>query len=159
MKKKCRGCNIKKNIIDFYKGTGKEDHLCKPCRKIRDKAYRDKPDIKIKKAWRLVKKIYGISYEDYMKMFRSQNGACAICNNPKLLTKRRMHIDHDHTTGKVRGLLCHNCNLVLGHAKDSAKILMSAVVYLYKQGTNGAGEQLTRQKEATNEQSNNDSRS
>lgn len=60
--------------------------------------------------WRY-RKTYGITLEQYDEMFRQQGGACAVCGSvPK---KNRLSVDHDHATGKVRGLLCMNCNIAL----------------------------------------------
>jgi len=69
---------------------------------------------------------YGMSKSDFDVLFVSQNGLCAICS--KELT--RPHIDHDHISGLVRGILCSSCNLMLGHAEDSTEVLMSAAKYL-----------------------------
>lgn len=71
---------------------------------------------------------YGITPEDFKQMFETQQGKCAICNEePK--TKRGLHVDHDHETGKVRGLLCHGCNVALGSFKD-VTLLNKAIEYL-----------------------------
>ena len=61
-----------------------------------------------------LKKLYGITAEEYDAMLESQGNVCAICKKPQP-TKRRLSVDHDHETGKVRGLLCTTCNLVLGY--------------------------------------------
>ena len=84
------------------------------------------------------KKKYGITLNEYEQMFQQQLGLCAICHKPetKLSIKGNqslLAVDHCHTTGKIRGLLCRNCNLLLGHAKDSEDILLNAVAYLRKQ--------------------------
>ena len=72
---------------------------------------------------------FGMSVEDYYDMLNRQNGACAICRaKPK--ASRRLSVDHDHATGTVRGLLCHNCNVMLGLARDTTDILLRAVRYL-----------------------------
>jgi len=72
---------------------------------------------------------YGISEEDYDAMLSYQNGVCAICDgvNP---SGRRLAVDHCHTTGKVRGLLCSKCNTLLGHAGDDVDILTKSISYL-----------------------------
>jgi hypothetical protein len=67
--------------------------------------------------------------EEYEAMLSKQCGACAICKRPSP-DGRRLHIDHDHSTGLVRGLLCHDCNRGLGIFKDSHVILKAAVKYL-----------------------------
>lgn len=72
---------------------------------------------------------YGISIETYEQMLRNQEGRCAIC--PTLDIKGKpLHVDHDHETGQVRGLLCRRCNNMLGMAGDSVEILGSAMSYL-----------------------------
>lgn len=80
-----------------------------------------------------VPEVYGISYEDYKEMRERQGGRCAICGTPEDESVRQvLCIDHDHTTGTVRGLLCHNCNLVLGFCHDSAGILVQAASYILR---------------------------
>lgn len=75
---------------------------------------------------------HGISLDDYTLLLESQKGACAICERSKNLpgNGKRLHVDHDHKTGIIRGLLCHDCNLVLGNAHDSMEILKAALKYL-----------------------------
>lgn len=73
---------------------------------------------------------YGITLEDYNEMFVNQNGCCKICGRHQSEFKKTLCVDHCHTTGKVRGLLCSNCNIVLGQAKDDIEILKSAIKYL-----------------------------
>jgi DNA mismatch repair ATPase MutS len=63
-------------------------------------------------------------------MFLEQRGKCKICNKPLHYDKRSTHIDHCHTSGKVRGLLCHLCNPMLGMAQDKIETLQSAIRYL-----------------------------
>jgi hypothetical protein len=73
---------------------------------------------------------FGISLKDYNTMFDKQGGRCAICGKLQSDLKVSLHIDHDHSTGKVRGLLCHMCNFAIGHALDDIEILASAIKYL-----------------------------
>lgn len=80
---------------------------------------------------------YGISLAEYEKMLDLQNGACAICGKRETVrvrngTIRHMAVDHDHKTGKIRGLLCSRCNPMLGLAKDDSNTLLSAVRYLIR---------------------------
>lgn len=72
-------------------------------------------------------KKYGVSAKDVEQMNLTQGGACAIC---KVVPKKRLHIDHDHSSGKVRALLCNNCNLALGLLKDSSIVAHAAAGYL-----------------------------
>lgn len=61
-----------------------------------------------------LKRLYGISIFDYNKMLKDQNGVCKICNKEEVLYNRTLAVDHCHTTGKIRGLLCMDCNKHLG---------------------------------------------
>lgn len=72
---------------------------------------------------------YGISLKEYNRMFEEQKGKCAICG-VELDNGFFTHLDHDHDTGRVRGLLCRNCNPGLGQFKHSAGLLQKAVEYL-----------------------------
>jgi hypothetical protein len=73
---------------------------------------------------------FGLSLEQYNEMFTAQGGKCKICGTHQLELKRRLAVDHDHNTGKIRGLLCQHCNLVIGLALDSTTTLESAIEYL-----------------------------
>jgi len=82
-----------------------------------------------------LERTYGITPEDYNQMLKEQDGRCAIClgDDPKS-PKRVNHwyIDHCHTTGKIRGLLCNACNRALGNFGDSIETLENAILYLKK---------------------------
>ncbi len=77
-----------------------------------------------------------ISVKDYEAMVKHQNGKCAICKLEETRMARngnkttRLCLDHDHDTGKIRGLLCHDCNSALGKFKDSIETLIFATIYL-----------------------------
>lgn len=73
---------------------------------------------------------YGLSVAVYQDMLAVQGGVCAICLRPPV--GRRLSVDHCHETGRIRGLLCHNCNVSLGLMGDSPDRLRSAVAYLEK---------------------------
>ncbi len=76
---------------------------------------------------------YSIELEDYDKVFHVQNGRCAIClTDMPGGNHNRFHLDHDHVTGKIRGLLCATCNLGLGYFKDNPIHLMQALHYILK---------------------------
>lgn len=91
---------------------------------------------------------YNISLTEYAQMFASQNGVCAICNQPetgKIPSRksdqsasrvRDLSVDHCHKTGKIRQLLCNSCNHMLGEAKDNEEILLAAADYLRKHSGN-----------------------
>ena len=85
-----------------------------------------------------LQKHFGISIEEYETLFNIQEGKCAICGNTESTIDKRsnmpkmLSVDHDHVTGKIRGLLCQTCNLVLGLFKDSLDKFEKAIVYLEK---------------------------
>jgi len=72
---------------------------------------------------------YGISGRQYDEMFARQRGECALCGSPPKANKR-LHVDHCHSTGRVRGLLCIPCNLALGKLGDSIVSIKRALRYL-----------------------------
>ena len=74
-------------------------------------------------------KRYGLTSDQYKNLLSQQNNKCKICNN-ELVVGRSTHVDHCHTTGIVRGILCNYCNLVLGNARDNIFILEQAIIYL-----------------------------
>lgn len=86
-----------------------------------------------------LKRKYGITPDDYDNMFYAQDGACAICREePKAET--RLHVDHDHNTSAVRGLLCGTCNKGIGLFRDSRQLLFQAVEYLDSHAFTGTTE-------------------
>jgi hypothetical protein len=78
---------------------------------------------------RKLKKQYGITLNEYNEMYNKQEGKCLICNElfPILC------IDHNHLTNKIRGLLCHQCNLMIGNSGENIKILENAILYINNQ--------------------------
>jgi hypothetical protein len=77
-------------------------------------------------------KKYGITLEEYQKLWDDQNGVCAICGNPEPKEGYMLAVDHDHITGKIRGLLCSRCNTSIGKFEDSIEILQNAIKYLIR---------------------------
>lgn len=81
-----------------------------------------------------IKRKYGLEANTYIALLQKQNFKCAICNKKEVITNKtktwNLAIDHDHTNGKVRGLLCSQCNLGLGKFKDDITLLQRAVNYL-----------------------------
>lgn len=74
--------------------------------------------------------LYGVTPEQYAELLDQQGNRCAICRTDAPGGKGGWHVDHDHATGRVRGLLCHSCNIMLGHANDDPARLQSALEYL-----------------------------
>jgi ribonuclease PH len=86
--------------------------------------------------WRKMKTTYGITEGQYNRLLRAQGNKCVICSIDHLdETGRRLQIDHNHTTGKVRGLLCLRCNLAIGQFSESIDLLLSAIQYLRNHST------------------------
>ena len=94
--------------------------------KKRRRAY----NIKNQQTFRLRNK-YGLTVEQFEKMVLAQQGRCAICGNT-FKNSKDTHVDHNHATGRVRGLLCYRCNHGLGKFKDSEEALLAAAKYVRK---------------------------
>jgi hypothetical protein len=84
-----------------------------------------------KKANAYYRKLYKITLEEYGALFFAQCGVCAICSEPASPDKVLV-VDHDHETGKVRGLLCGTCNSAIGLLKDDTEVIVQAALYLYR---------------------------
>ena len=78
---------------------------------------------------------YGITLEDKNTMVKEQHHKCLICKN-KFISSRDTHVDHCHSTGKIRGILCRNCNAMLGGSRDDVEILANGIKYLNTRGGN-----------------------
>ena len=146
--KVCRDCAYTKSESEFIKNhTFKDgiDTLCRACNRKKVKQWRkDRPDLrkiqqkkeahkdKIYNQRKHLKATYGITVEQYNTMFSNQQGCCAICKKHQTNFKRRLNVDHCHTSGKIRQLLCTNCNYLLGRAKDNVDILNESIQYLLK---------------------------
>lgn len=120
--KTCCRCKIEQPTNNFHKSRARSDGLhveCKPCRSkmARVSHLRDR---------------YGITVEDYNDLLIEQDSKCAICSRTVVGS---LDVDHDHSTGEVRGLLCNRCNTGLGNFKDNPESLINAANYL-SGGTN-----------------------
>lgn len=94
----------------------------------RAKAYRDINKSKLRCT--KLKRLYGITLEEYNILLEAQNSKCAICKINASEFKKDLAVDHCHTTGAVRGLLCTKCNPGLGYFQDSTELLKAAIEYL-----------------------------
>jgi len=160
--KVCTKCGEDKTVENFYYVVGNKDHLhswCKPCVNEYNKtSYKNNRDKRLEthNSWYKInreeilirrnanydpakereaslKRLYGITLEDYKKLFQEQKGVCAICKEYKVTNKSdKLYVDHNHTTGNVRGLLCHFCNQGLGNFEDNINLLQSSIDYLNK---------------------------
>ena len=77
-----------------------------------------------------IKRRYGLTADEYYKIFNKQGGRCAICGRNQSGLKVKLMVDHDHATGRVRGLLCGDCNRMIGMFHDLSRLLAKAAYYL-----------------------------
>lgn len=139
--KRCSVCKQRHELAEFYRSQSSPDgrgYRCKRC----DTAARRQYALKHAAKWAesrhaiRIKAIFGIDRDTYEAMLIAQNHACAICKTLVGDTAayrngvRRLSIDHDHDSGKVRGLLCSSCNRGIGLLKDSEDVLAAAIIYL-----------------------------
>lgn len=132
----CYDCKLQKegNKDKFHKASRNKDGLneiCKKCKSERRKEYNKRPDVAEKaREWSYLNK-YNMTIAQFDQLLEDQGKQCAICKTKTPGgSKGRFCIDHCHETGIVRGLLCVNCNQMLGHSKDSIETLRKAAVYL-----------------------------
>lgn len=150
IEKACKGCD-RRLPVSAYSFKNQEINLrqahCRQCVSSRSKAGRPEALIR-ERAWALanplkaklkhhregLRKNYGLTPADYNEMLKKQNGKCAICgvDSPGRKNGTNFYVDHCHATGLVRGLLCHSCNLGIGHLKDDVRLVESALQYLRK---------------------------
>jgi hypothetical protein len=146
--KKCGRCKEEKPFSEFYKHKSRSDGLtwdCKECRKEYNKRYRHSPEYM--REWRKnnplksylynIKAKHGITKKEYDKLFEESNGLCSVCRKPEQLqwkdgSIKRLALDHNHKTGKIRGLLCNGCNRALGYIHDDPDIARQLAKYLEK---------------------------
>jgi hypothetical protein len=75
--------------------------------------------------------LYGISMQEYRRLWLKQNGVCAICRQPEHSERNNLlTVDHDHVSGHVRGLLCSHCNRAIGLLQDDPKVITAAAAYV-----------------------------
>lgn len=96
----------------------------------KDRAHRNKELRSPALRERQLRTKFGITPADYERMHAAQNGLCAVCKAPPPQGRRYLAVDHNHTTGAVRGLLCDACNTALGLAADSSERLKNLAIYL-----------------------------
>lgn len=130
--KTCSKCGETKALGQFTKGGGKDGlhSRCRSCNAAATAAWgKANPDRKREHARRtLLKMRYGISVEKYDEMLADQGGVCAVCRRPPW--RIRLGVDHDETTGRIRGLLCDPCNRAIGHLAHDPQVLQRAIDYL-----------------------------
>jgi len=121
----CPDCDTVKPLRDFPTTAANSSGVhtyCKPCHNVRGKASRDK--VGGSRTYHLQKR-YGITAAEADAMLEAQGGMCAICE-----VEPAVHVDHDHVSGRVRGMLCFNCNGGLGNFRDDPLFLYAAAEYV-----------------------------
>ena len=134
--KTCKICKAEKDLDSFARHSeGRQGRRpeCKVCQKKVRKSYPSGDTAKKALADRKrgLKKKYGMTLEDYDRMYANQNGRCSICKTPgDSGGKSGLAVDHCHVTGKVRALLCTRCNTTLGKCNDEPDLLETMATYL-----------------------------
>jgi len=129
------GCNEKHYAKELCLTHYTKEQYKLPKRKQCLETYNKSSKGKKNRKKHALKRLYGITLEQYNEISEKQGGKCAICGNPETCKSKNdkiriLVVDHDHKTNKIRGLLCHTCNIMLGHAKDNKLILQNAIKYL-----------------------------
>ena len=139
--KVCRICKEARKLDAFYVRPKSIDglrHECKKChgKNGRKNYLRRKPAIDEKLRTQHLMRQYKMTPEQWQGLYDSQEGKCAICccaemkYNNKSKTTQKLCADHDHTTGKVRGLACNRCNTILGRVNEDVNLLRAMLAYL-----------------------------
>lgn len=136
MSKVCTKCKLEKDINQFSKknATGRKPSLqprCKPCAAEDTKEWNLKN--KATRKERYLKRVYNLSEIEYLNRLEKQNYKCLLCNSNfsgERTAPKAPVVDHCHTTGKVRGILCNECNRGLGYFRDNPEALTKAASYV-----------------------------
>jgi len=136
--KKCRCCGKSKPLKDFPKNKNSKDGFyawCKVCTNKKARNYRKTAHglVSIRATKR--KLTYGLLHIDFLDMKKQQNGVCAVCGKSETMlgsggVVRELSVDHNHITGKVRGLLCAKCNTAIGYVDEDINLLLKLAIYL-----------------------------
>lgn len=163
--KTCTKCGVDKPITDFAQGRGYRDGRvtwCRDCykdyraKRLADPAVRaheaeyahlryarlkETGEYQRQQKQSRLRCRFGMSMDDYIQMAVAQGNLCAICGRPAVREGKTccLDVDHDHKTGRVRGLLCKNCNLMIGNAQDDPATLRKGAAYLEQRPPADAG--------------------
>ncbi len=133
--KTCRKCNVLKQSDAFRKRSETPDGLDTRCRACKSAIYYENTHKYREQNYQYK---YGISIAEYELRLADQLGVCAICSGT-CRSGKRLAIDHNHGDGKIRGLLCADCNVGLGRFKDNAELLAAASAYLMERALTAVG--------------------
>lgn len=134
----CTKCRQDKPLTDFNryrKESPKLRNICRPCSSVTQwkQENRERHNLQMM-LLRFNAMGIDISVKMYLAMLQQQNGVCAICKQKETKSRNgrlyNLAVDHDHKTGKIRGLLCSTCNCGLGHFKDEPARLLAAAQYV-----------------------------
>lgn len=128
--KTCEKCGIQQSADNYYKNRKKLDFLDSYCKKCQDR--KNKINRSLSSGRKSLLKKYKLSLHNYDVLFSKQCGYCYICLKHQKEFKKKLAVDHCHSTGKIRGLLCSSCNTALGLIKDSTYTLKRMIDYLEK---------------------------
>lgn len=137
--RRCYCCKNVKPVDSFsphVRNKSGRSGICRECNKLKSQKWRDKNRqlLRDRMFAAHLRSKFGISVDKYNTVLNLQNGTCAICRKPEVEkrkgTVKRLAVDHDHRTGKVRGLLCQHCNTALGSFDENPNLLRAAIKYL-----------------------------
>ena len=130
--KVCYSCNQEKDFSEFAKDNtrGSYQRECKQCCKERKAAWHKTEAGKRSSANTKLKNRLGITLNEYEEMLKLQDGKCLGCGVTESYLGQRLAVDHCHKTGTIRGLLCKNCNIIIGHAKENSNTLLNLIKYI-----------------------------
>jgi Autographiviridae endonuclease VII len=136
LRSECKECNLaqraaryRKNPKPYIERVRKWQRENPERLKARADAFRESGKKRISDRKSHLKRKYGLTLEQYDEMHAAQDGVCAICRQPRP-EDRSLHVDHDHDTGEIRGLLCFKCNNALGDFNDDHDLFQRAADYL-----------------------------
>ena len=133
--KNCYACKTTKPVSEFYRSNKTYyQKECKDCNRLRKGRWHKTEEGKRSSANTKLKSRFGITLDDYEAMYAEQGGQCQICGVTESCSGHRLAVDHCHTSGKIRGLLCKACNLGLGYYRDNKEFLANAIKYLDEKG-------------------------
>ena len=133
-KKICTKCKEEKELTEYYKRIASKDGLrshCITCTNIYGRANAKTPKgLLVSRSSTLRQRGCNIKTDELASLLKKYTN-CQICDVS--FKDAKSHVDHDHQTGEVRGVLCQRCNHLLGNAKDNVQILQNAIKYLDRQ--------------------------